>query len=204
MYRQIWINPLHSKYERILFRTCPEEEVADYQLNTVTFGVNCAPYLAIRTLLQLADDEEERFPIGSKILRNNMYVDDALVGVHTVSEGLRSREELVRILGSAGFALRKWTSNSKDMLRGLAREHLLNEDFLELGDKSSAKTLGIRWNASTDCFYFVMEKIRERSSYTKRQVLSIIAKIFDPLGWLSPVVITAKIFMQQLWLDEVG
>ncbi|XP_058975815.1 uncharacterized protein LOC131801289 [Musca domestica] len=204
MYRQILINPSHAKYQRILFRTCPDEEVSDYQLKTVTFGVNCAPYLALRTLLKLADDEEYRFPIGSKILRNNMYVDDALVGVHTVSQGLKAKEELIEILESGGFELRKWTSNSKEILKGLAREKLLNEEFLELGDKSSAKTLGIRWNASVDSFYFVMDKIPERNSYSKRQVLSIIAKIFDPLGWLSPIIITAKILMQQLWLDDVG
>ncbi|XP_073817385.1 uncharacterized protein [Musca autumnalis] len=204
MYRQIWINPKHAKFQRILFRTCSEDEVSDYQLKTVTFGVNCAPYLALRTLLKLADDEEYRYPIGSKILRNSMYVDDALVGSHSVSEGLKARAELVAILGSAGFELRKWTSNAKELLEGLARGHLLHEEFLEFGDKSSAKTLGIRWNAVSDSFFFMMEKLEEKSSYTKRQVLSIIARIFDPLGWLSPIIVKAKILMQQLWLDDIG
>ncbi|XP_073820653.1 uncharacterized protein [Musca autumnalis] len=204
MYRQIWVNPEHRKYQRILFRLTPEDEIADYQLRTVTFGVNCAPYLALRALLKLADDEKYRFPVGSKILRNNMYVDDALVGVHTVSEGIKARNSLINILKSAGFELRKWASNSKEILKGLARSDLLSDEFLELGDKSSAKTLGIRWNSSTDSFYFVMDKIEERSFYTKRQVLSIIAKIFDPLGCLSPIVVTAKILMQHLWLDDIG
>ncbi|XP_073811802.1 uncharacterized protein [Musca autumnalis] len=204
MYRQIWINPEHTRYQRILFRSSLEDEIADYRLKTVTFGVNCAPYLALRTLLKLAEDEEHRYSVGSKILRNNMYVDDALVGVHTISDGIKARESLINILRSAGFELRKWASNSKEILRGLSRCDLLNEEFLELGDKSSAKTLGIRWNASSDSFYFVMDKIEERSSYSKRQVLSIIAKIFDPLGWLSPIVVTAKILMQNIWLDDIG
>lgn len=204
MYRQIWVNPKHTKYQRILYRSSPENDLTDYQLKTVTFGVNCAPYLALRTLLKLADDEEHRFPVGSKILRNNMYVDDALVGVHTISEGIEARESLINILKTAGFELRKWTSNSKEIIKGLPRCDLLNNEFLELGDKSSAKTLGIRWNASCDSFYFVMDKIEDKSSYTKRQVLSIIAKVFDPLGWLSPIVVTAKILMQQLWLDDIG
>ncbi|XP_073811801.1 uncharacterized protein [Musca autumnalis] len=204
MYRQIWINPEHTRYQRILFRSSLEDEIADYRLKTVTFGVNCAPYLALRTLLKLAEDEEHRYSVGSKILRNNMYVDDALVGVHTISDGIKARESLINILRSAGFELRKWASNSKEILRGLSRCDLLNEEFLELGDKSSAKTLGIRSNASSDSFYFVMDKIEERSSYSKRQVLSIIAKIFDPLGWLSPIVVTAKILMQNIWLDDIG
>ncbi|XP_073821291.1 uncharacterized protein [Musca autumnalis] len=80
MYRQILVNPSHTNYQKIVFRSSEEEEIQDYRLKTVTFGVNCAPYLALRTLLQLADDEETRFPIGAQILREAMYVDDALIG----------------------------------------------------------------------------------------------------------------------------
>ncbi|XP_075162723.1 uncharacterized protein LOC142235354 [Haematobia irritans] len=203
MYRQIFVNPKHAPYQRILYRSDPDSEIKDYQLRTVTFGVNCAPYLALRTLLQLAEDEEKRFPLGSTILRNNMYIDDALAGAHSVSEGLRARKELEGILLSGGFELRKWTSNSKEILKGLPRDTLLSEDFLDFDEKSSAKTLGIRWNAKTDMFYFVSEKLKDKETFTKREVLSVIARLFDPLGWLSPVIITAKIFMQQLWLDEI-
>ena len=40
--------------------------------------------------------------------------------------------------------------------------------------------------------------------FTKRSVLSRIARIFDPMGWLVPVVIIAKIIMQSLWIFKVG
>ncbi|XP_075156248.1 uncharacterized protein LOC142229564 [Haematobia irritans] len=172
-------------------------------LNTVTFGVNCAPYLALRTLLQLADDESRRFPIGSKILKECMYVDDALVGSHSIAEAITAREQLVQILESGGFEIRKWTSNCKTILENLPREHLLNSEFLDFDEKSVAKTLGITWDAVSDSFYFVSEKLEEKPFFTKREVLSIIARLFDPLGWLAPVVITAKVLMQQLWLDEI-
>ena len=35
-------------------------------------------------------------------------------------------------------------------------------------------------------------------------MLSEIAKLFDPLGWLGPVVIRAKALMQDLWLSGIG
>ncbi|XP_062123020.1 uncharacterized protein LOC133836507 [Drosophila sulfurigaster albostrigata] len=40
--------------------------------------------------------------------------------------------------------------------------------------------------------------------FSKREVLSQIAKLFDPAGWLAPVVIWAKIFMQEIWKQEIG
>ncbi|XP_075162962.1 uncharacterized protein LOC142235587 [Haematobia irritans] len=36
---------------------------------------------------------------------------------------------------------------------------------------------------------------------TKRKILSMIAKLFDPAGWLAPIIIVAKILMQQLWIE---
>ncbi|XP_075162957.1 uncharacterized protein LOC142235581 [Haematobia irritans] len=58
MYRQIRVDPSQTCLQRILFRDSPQNIIQDYELQTVTFGVNCAPFLAIRTLLQLADDTE--------------------------------------------------------------------------------------------------------------------------------------------------
>lgn len=80
MYRQIWMNENHTKFQRIVLRSTPNDPISLYELKTVTFGVNCAPYLAIRTLLQLADDVEKSHPIASNILRECMYVDDVLAG----------------------------------------------------------------------------------------------------------------------------
>lgn len=61
------------------------------------------------------------------------------------------------------------------------------------------KTLGIRWNAKSDIFYYTIGTINDSRTVTKRQILSVIARLFDPLGWLGPIVIVAKILMQQLW-----
>ncbi|XP_037816477.1 uncharacterized protein LOC119606893 [Lucilia sericata] len=203
MYRQILLKSEHRQYQKIVFRSPSETQIEVYQLNTVTFGVNCAPFLALRMLLQLADDEERCFPLGSRILRESMYVDDALVGAHSIPDALEARDQLIGILGTAGFELRKWASNSKQILKNLPQEHLLNSSFLSLDDKSNAKTLGVHWNAAEDYFYFTTEKIKFKTAYTKREVLSIIARLFDPAGWLAPVIITAKILMQQMWLDKI-
>ncbi|XP_060662126.1 uncharacterized protein LOC132795439 [Drosophila nasuta] len=143
MYRQILVDPKHTRFQRLLFRT-PDEKLCDFELNTVTFGVNCAPYLAIRVLHQLASDVRDRYPLASDIIANYMYVDDVLAGAHTKQAAVSAIDELRTALESAGFPLRKWTSNSKDVLRRIPKDHLLCEDFLEIDEASVAKTLGIR------------------------------------------------------------
>ncbi|XP_059221682.1 uncharacterized protein LOC131996219 [Stomoxys calcitrans] len=204
MYRQIRVHPNHTPFQRVLFRRDPSDDVQDFELKTVTFGVNCAPYLAIRTLFQLADDVQSSHPIASEILRSSMYVDDALVGAHSLQKAMQSKEQLISALASAGFLLRKWTANSKDILAGLPSDHLLCEDFLDFDDSSTAKMLGIRWNARSDSFYFTTKPFPDSSRDTKRELLSQISKLFDPAGWLSPCIVVAKILMQRIWSEGTG
>ncbi|XP_037809660.1 uncharacterized protein LOC119602300 [Lucilia sericata] len=203
MYRQILINPQHAPYQRILFRSSSEKEPQDFELQTVTFGVNCAPYLALRTLLELAESCNDDYPEISIILKENMYVDDVLAGSHDLSLALKSRYNLIKILNSAGFPLRKWISNEKSLLQGLEPEHLLMSDTLALEDTITTKTLGLRWNASQDYFYFNPVNQPIRNNITKRTVLSDIARLFDPAGWLAPKIIIAKMIMQQIWKDQI-
>ncbi|XP_075158336.1 uncharacterized protein LOC142231584 [Haematobia irritans] len=203
MYRQILVNPKQTSFQRTLFRKQPNHPIQDFELQTVTFGVNCAPYLAIRTMMQLADDVIVKFPLASEILKNFMYVDDALAGAHTISDAKEARNQLILALKSAGFTMRKWTSNSKLILCDLPPEDLLHDDFLEFEDSSTAKTLGIRWNALSDSFFFSVQEF-PTSAYTKREVLSQISRLFDPAGWLAPCIIVAKIIMQQIWIERTG
>src|SRR5580765_408216 len=80
MYRQILVHPADRDLQRIVWRRDSTELIREYRLNTVTYGLACAPFLAIRSLLQLANDEEDRYPLGAAALRRNVYVDDILVG----------------------------------------------------------------------------------------------------------------------------
>ncbi|GFY06856.1 uncharacterized protein TNCV_482601 [Trichonephila clavipes] len=67
---------------------------------------------------------------------------------------------------------------------------------------TETKTLGVSWKPNLDCFLIKM-KVCLDSSYTKRDVLSTIAKIFDPVGLMAPVISKAKIFLQHLWRSKL-
>lgn len=71
MFRQIRIHEDDADLQRILWHSEPTREVQDFRLNTVTYGTTSAPYLAQRTLYQLAEDEQEKYPLGAEAVRQN-------------------------------------------------------------------------------------------------------------------------------------
>ncbi|XP_059221144.1 uncharacterized protein LOC131995885 [Stomoxys calcitrans] len=201
MYRQILVHPIDRPYQRILYQKTSDSAVKDYQLRTVTFGINCAPFLAIRTLLQLASDCETQFPKVSYTLRKETYVDDILSGGFSLQETIDLQTQLITTLKSAGFPLKKMTANNSRLLNHLPPEDMYDLNFLRLDETSSTKTLGVMWNALTDSFSYALNPINTTTTLTKRKVLSAVSQLFDPAGWITPVIIRAKILMQQLWLE---
>ena len=133
-----------------------------------------------------------------------MFVDDVLMGFHSDDTAPKAKAALIAVTSSAEFELRKWTSNHKKILADVPYEHLLQKDFLDFDDSSVIKTLGIRWNALSDVFYFPAKPFATNHSFTKRQILSEIAKLFDRAGWLAPCIVLAKIIMQNIWLEHSG
>lgn len=67
MYRQVSVCKEDTKYQRILWRPSAEETIKHHRLLTLTFGTAAAPYLAVKSLQQLAKDECKGFPTASKI-----------------------------------------------------------------------------------------------------------------------------------------
>ncbi|GFT59084.1 uncharacterized protein TNCV_186611 [Trichonephila clavipes] len=195
MYRTILINPKQRSLQRIVWCESEHESPKIYELSTVTYGTVSAPYLAQRTLTQLSMDEEANFPIAASVLRNNLYMDDVLCGAATLEEAIVLRQQLKGILKSAGMELHKLCANHEKLSPGPEQ----NYNFATL---TETKTLGVSWKPNLDCL-LIKVKVCLDSSYTKRDVLSTIAKIFDPVGLMAPVISKAKIFLQRLWRSKL-
>ncbi|XP_070510414.1 uncharacterized protein [Cardiocondyla obscurior] len=84
MYRQVLVHKDDRKYQRILWQE--NNTLKTLQLNTLTFGISSLPYLAIRTLHKLADDEGYNYPKAAHVLKSHLYVDDLLTGADSVKE----------------------------------------------------------------------------------------------------------------------
>lgn len=203
MYRQIEVNKVDQLYQLILWRSAPTEEVKVLKLNTVTYGTSSAAFLAIRSMTHLAEQERQSFPIGSKVVLNDFYVDNLLTGSDSIEELRIIKEEVTQLLKRGGFPLRKWMSNHEDILDGISTDD--REKFMVIEDQNIVKALGLTWNPTDDLFVFNPKSTSQvtTKSYTKRYVLSKVGSFFDPLGLLAPIVVAAKLFLRHLWLLQL-
>jgi hypothetical protein len=119
MYRQISIDKSQWDLQRIFWRESRDQLLQIYRLKTVTYGTACAPYLATRTLTQLAIDKQKMYAIASHIATRDFYMDDLLTGANTIEEAKQLQSEIDKLMKSGGFHLRKWSSNSEDVLAGV-------------------------------------------------------------------------------------
>jgi len=127
----------------------------------------------------------------SKDLLSNLYVDNVLLGCSTEKAALL-------YFSGAGFNLWSWSSNCTQ-LQALASEQQVSEPT------NPVKVLGVYWNAKSDQL-FLSPCIATTTwpNTTKREILRWSSGIFDPLGFISPVTIRAKLFLQQLWEEHVN
>lgn len=219
MYRQIRVADEDAMFQRILWRSSPNESIKDYELVTVTFGTASAPYLAVRTLHQIAYDEGDEYPLVSEKVLSCYYMDDLLTGCDDVTTGIQIYKQMKELLAKGGFELQKWSTNNKELLDQIntieykvesneeneSKAKDRDQKELEMKLDNTMKILGLTWDRNDDSFrYTVHLPPLQNTPATKRTVISDIARLFDPLGWLAPTIVVAKIFIQKLWLAGLG
>ncbi|XP_036150704.1 uncharacterized protein LOC105833904, partial [Monomorium pharaonis] len=200
MYRQIKVHKDDWDLQRILWIDDQLNEVP-YQLTTVTYGTKAAPFLAVRTLLQLAEDEGYRFPLAVPSITHGRYVDDIFGGADTVQQLKEVACELRDLCMAGGFPLAKWHATHIDVINAL--NNTQDQGSPITFDDCATKILGLQWLPQEDVFSFSLKTPFKTGNFTKRLVLSEVAQIFDPLGFASPVVIKAKMLLQELWLHKL-
>ncbi|GFW52089.1 integrase catalytic domain-containing protein [Trichonephila clavipes] len=203
MFRQTKVHDEDLDWQRILWRDSPTEPIREYCLTTVTYGTSSAPFLSTRTLRQLAIDEQENYPAASRATLSHFYVDDLLSGSATKKGAIKLVSELQEMMKRGGFSLRKWVSNDPDVLATIPEELKAVDSKHTIKDDQPVKILGIAWLPDVDKLTFTIT-VNETDVWTKRTVLSEVAKIFHPLGWLAPSVIISKIFLQELWSHHLS
>ncbi|XP_067209400.1 uncharacterized protein [Linepithema humile] len=201
MFRQINVHPDDWKYQRIIWED-QNHQLVPFELTTVTYGLVCAPFQALRAIQQLTEDEGTRFPQAISTMTKGRYVDDLFGGADSITEAKECVKQVNQLCMAGGFPLRKWISNNPNILEEISPENHLDSHKIKTDDNLMIYSLGSMWDPSKDIFYFHLDLV-PTDTITKRIMLSTTARIFDPLGFLSPVIITAKILIQETWSMKI-
>ncbi|KAJ8981431.1 hypothetical protein NQ317_015633 [Molorchus minor] len=97
------------------------------------------------------------------------------------------------------FELRKWSSNDPSFLSIFPESHLSMNPLSFDREENSLMVLGLQWSPPKDCFLFHIVSVKR--TCTKRHVLSELAKVFDPLGIIAPVIFFTKHLIQRMWIS---
>ena len=161
----------------------------------VVFGIISSPLLlnaAIKYHLERYLNDAKYFV--DKFL-NDLYIDDSTSGLFNVKEANHFYLNAKRIIKEGGFELRKWASNSVELINKINRKE--NVSCSDSSNKSNytRKVLGITWDLAADTIIFYFDELVSEVfslPMTKRSILKISGKIFDPLGLTSPITIQFK------------
>lgn len=131
-------------------------------------------------------------------VKNHFYVDDCLKSTATEEEAVKLIHALTSLCKKGGFHLQKWITDRPNVLttipktiRAVGLENMdLDKEHLPV------ERLGTQWCVQGDTFSF-RTAVQERP-YTRRGILSVVSSFYDPLGFLSPFIIPAKLLLQEL------
>lgn len=208
MFHQFHVRPEDQDYLRFLWweNGNLESLPSIFRMKVHLFGAASSPGCANFGLKHLAAEGQDRFNQNVvKFIQRNFYVDDGLVSVTSDVEAIQLVEEARKLCNTGKLRLHKFISNSKNVLKAIPKEECaesVKHLDMALGEPLMERALGVQWCVSSDDFQFRIT-VKEHS-LTRRGVLSTVASIYDPLGFLAPLILLGKQIMQQLCRDKVG
>ena len=229
----ISINPKDRDVLRFLWVKDPfsnNPEVVVLRFTRVVFGVSASPFLLNATIDHHLDEYKASHPEVVQLLKQSIYVDDVVCGGDSESEAFSMYMHSKEMLSHACFNLRKFVTNAASLQAlvnnqeaprdGLQRTGLetsiveADEKYLDATLHTSTtkhpteqRVLGVRWDVSRDQLLFCLDVVVEGATSilpTKRTVISLIGRVYDPLGFLSPITVRLKMLMQELCRDKMG
>lgn len=196
MFPQIAIAKEHWKFHRVLWEPKGTSGVREYELRRVVFGEASSMYNAVKSLQQCAIDHKEEFPLAYDTIMQFIYVDDLWQSFDDKIKAFAMRIQLEGCLAKGQLKMVKWKSNEPSLLTDEENEAIPRdkEHFVHM--------LGLKVEINADHIAFTVPQEEAKEPVTKRTIASEGAKVFDPLGLISPVTIVGKHFLQMLWADK--
>ena len=203
MYHQIAIPEDERKYFRFFWRDMNSGiPPKTYEFQRVVFGISSSPFQAQFVSRYNAKKHMHELGLAAETVLKSCYMDDCLDSVDSVEKALNLYHELIELWGRANMLARKWMSNSTEVLREIPNQNRANEIDLDKSELPTKKTLGVIWQADKDLFRFQINN-KNVMANTKRLFLKKMSAVFDPLGFIAPVIFQAKVLIQEMWVQNL-
>ncbi|XP_065170182.1 uncharacterized protein [Atheta coriaria] len=151
--------------------------------------------IRIKTLLEFLKEHWEEFKLNHQAI---------CMAVSALNDEAKAQiAQIVDLSMAGGFPIQKWNSNHPDVLSDVPPAKRLEALFKPMHENYTVHALGLAWQPRADTFHFTID-MAVNVSVTKRKILSAVVQVFDPLGFFTPVVMVAKIFIQELWTPKLG
>ncbi|KAK3515917.1 hypothetical protein QTP86_004881, partial [Hemibagrus guttatus] len=176
----------------------------DYRMKVHLFGAVSSPVCANYGLRYLANEYSQSHTLGAQFIMRDFYVDDGVTSAETVEKAIQLAKEAREVWVKGGLRL-KFISNDNTVLQSIpASERAVNFETKDLtfNDMPPERALGIHWNTQSDSFEFHVPLKGQPT--THRSILSAVASIFDPLGFVAPYVLNGKKILQEMCRQGTG
>ncbi|XP_062713931.1 uncharacterized protein LOC134290753 [Aedes albopictus] len=212
MFHQVLIRREDRAAQWFMWRDSPSDPIEVYIMDVATFGSTCSPSSTQYVKNQNAEEYAAEFPEASEAIKENHYVDDFLDSVDTIAEAVELALGVKKVHEKAGFLIRHWMSNSTEVLERIGEQNTqLIKSFTMDKGSNLERVLGMVWRPQEDMFVLSLtsredlRRLLDGSTVpTKRQLLSLVMSVFDPLGMVAPFVVHGKSIVQDVWRSGIN
>ena len=173
----------------------PEAGLDTYRFASVLFGSTSSPFLLMATLDYHLSRSDSPF---KDLIARSFYVDNLQGTMSNETELLEFYQEANNQLNSANMPLRSWITNNEKL------KARIEEDNIGYKVPNITSVLGLVWNVSLDILSLKAAKLGVPDVLNKRNLLSLVSSVFDPLGLLCPIIIKGKLLIQAAWRANVS
>ncbi|PFX21661.1 hypothetical protein AWC38_SpisGene13841 [Stylophora pistillata] len=171
MYLRIEVASKDRSFQRFSWRSLDQKRKSEeYEFNRVVFGINSSPFQAQFVSQTHAEKYKDELPLSSETVLKSTYMDDSMNSMLDESQAMELFKQLDKL----------WSKEGMHAPNGCP--------------------IHPRWLLEEDVFTFKVSSLEEISQLTKRNFLKRIATLFDPVGFLTPFTIRAKVMMQEMWV----
>lgn len=207
MFHRFHVSPEDRDYLRFLWWKDGElmSEPKEYRMQVHLFGAASSPGCANYGMKYLASQNEKDFPTAANFIKKNFYVDDGLISVDSVDTTIKLVREAQNLCAKGKLHLDKFISNSREVLETIPdseRASGVQDVNLKHEELPVQTVLGVRWSVNSDTF--TLNVNLDGKPVIRRGILSTVASVFDPLGFLAPFLLLGKKILQEMCQKGIG